>query len=83
MEYYINGIGLTYQQKVNSLIVQHEAEVIGPPETVIENLVCVVDNGAFAAAARMKDDREFQQWIANDGRRKCWMIVPHVSELAQ
>lgn len=78
---YINRIGITYEEKVKNL-----AEIgtkIAPPVEWCENLVCLVDNGPFAAAAWCYDRREFREFSANDGRRKCWFIVPDAPTLAQ
>jgi len=65
MGWYINGIGTTFVEKVKNLADLHAARIVDKPQFFVENLVCVVDNGAFAAAAWMKDDRGFQQWVGN------------------
>lgn len=83
MGYYINGIGTSYQEKISNLVEKHQAEVIEKPLEWKENLVCVVNNGMFGAAAWMNDDREFQQWLSNDGRDKIWLIVPNAMTLAK
>jgi len=83
MGYYIKNIGTSFKEKVDTLILQHKGFFIEEPTKFIENLVCVVDNGAFAAAAWMNDEEEFKYWIHDDGRKKCWLIVPNASNLAQ
>ena len=82
MGWYINGIGTTFSEKIENLKSKHAAKVVTEPSEFTEDLVCVVDNGAFAAAAWMKDNREFQAWKPKDGRNRVWMIVPGVENLA-
>lgn len=83
MGWYINGIGASYSEKVTNLKNVYHGEVVIEPKVWCENLVCIVDNGPFAAAAWIKDQQEFNRFIQNDGRRKSWMIVPNASELAK
>lgn len=80
---YINGIGTTFREKISNLKKHHDAEAINPPEVFQENLVCVVDNGPFAAAGWAFDEREMREFSAPDRRPKQWMIVPNVENLAE
>jgi hypothetical protein len=46
----------------------------------IENMVCVVDNGFFAAAAYAYSESEYNQFKQIDGRPKKWFTLENVSE---
>jgi hypothetical protein len=48
----------------------------------IENMVCVVDNGFFAAAAYAYSESEYNQFKSPDGRPKRWFALENVSEYA-
>lgn len=84
MGWYINNIGTTFIDKVNTLKNIHHATVTETPTEWVENIVCVVDNGAFAAAAWMKDQRELDYWLSDKtNRKRVWLLVPNASSLAQ
>ena len=55
----------------------------GCPDDFMENLVCVVDNYWFEAAAYAYDQAEFEAFKKDDGRSKTWMIYPHVKDVAE
>lgn len=57
-------------------------KIIPKPTEFVENLVCVVENGPFDAAAYCYDENEFDVFALNDGRRKTWMIIPNAKEIA-
>ena len=38
--------------------------------------VCLMDNGLFTAAGIAFDEREFNEFAREDGRRKYWFTVP-------
>ena len=78
---YISEIGTTYQEKINNLITLHNAELTDPEYQ--PNLVCVVDNGFFAAAGYAYSNAEFKEFLRDDGRPKTWLIVPNAKELAK
>lgn len=47
-----------------------------------ENLVCVVENGIFDAAAYCYSEDEFRCFSdPKDDRPKTWLVYPHVKEL--
>lgn len=81
---YINGIGNSFSEKTSQLVTKFSAQPIEQPKSFMSGLVCVVDNTAFAAAAWMYDEKEFQYWVDdNSGRQMAWFIVPNVETLAE
>jgi hypothetical protein len=48
-----------------------------------EDLVCVVENLYFDAAAYVPDPEELARFARDDGRKKQWLIVLNASELAE
>lgn len=46
------------------------------------NLVCVVNNGMFEAAAYCYNESEFKEF-ANTSRPTTWLIVPNAESLAK
>jgi len=42
------------------------------------DLVCVVENGPFDAAAWADTEEEMNVFLRPDGRRKTWLVVPNV-----
>ena len=78
-----NAIGNSYQQKVNALIADG-AEVLDPSKVEFQpNLVCVVNNGMFAAAGYAYSKGEFDAFNSPDGRSKTWLVYPHAATVAQ
>lgn len=71
---YINGIGTSYAEKVSALKSEHKAVVTD--NSFKPDLVCVVNNGFFAAAAFADTEDERDQFAYDDGRPKTWLIVP-------
>ena len=51
-------------------------------DTFQENLVCVINNGPFAAAAYADTQREWEEFKAPDSRPKKWFILPNASKYA-
>lgn len=47
-----------------------------------ENLVCVVDNGPFAAAAYAYSKSEWEVFSAVDNRKKQWYVLPNAEKYA-
>ena len=46
------------------------------------NLVCVVENRFFDAAAFCFSEQEFYEFKQPDGRPRRWLVVQHAAELA-
>jgi hypothetical protein len=81
MGLYINNIGDTYQEKINTLIAVHSGEITD--NTYKPNLIIVVDNGYFGAALYVKDQKEYNRVMMDDARPKTWLVVPNAKELAR
>jgi len=52
-------------------------------EKFLENMVCVVENAWFDAAAYAYSEKEFLLFKEPDGRKKTWLIYPLAPKLAQ
>lgn len=81
MGYYINNIGTSLQEKVATLKSKHSAT--DTDSSFKQNLVCVVDNGMFAAAGYAYCEAERDHFAEQDGRKKVWLVVPNARELAK
>ena len=64
-------------------LIEDGAVQIDKPKEWVENLVCVVANGPFEAAAWCYNPFEFAAFAPFDGRPKGWLIYPHVKEVAK
>ena len=88
MGYYINTdskgshIGTTFSEKVSNLIADGAVKIQKPIDWE-EGLVCVVDNGFFAAAGYAYNDREMEAFKETNGRPYQWLKFDKASELAQ
>lgn len=86
MGYYINkpkkGVftDTSYSTKVSALIADGATQVTG--DEFVPNLICVVNNGPFAAAAYCYNKAEFDEFKRPDGRTKTWLIHPDAIELS-
>jgi len=85
MGYYINktstGKELPSSGKAQMLI-EDGAEEVLPMFT--ENLICVVDNGFFEAAAYCYNEQEFKEFNdPSDNRPKRWLVHPDAKTLAE
>ncbi len=79
---YVNGKELPAIGKASKLI-SEGAVIVGTPTEFQENLVCVVENGFFDAAAYAYDEREMTEFNdPNDYRPKTWLIVPDADKLS-
>ena len=79
---YINGIGTSFEAKCANLKELHDA--VETDASFKEDLVCVVDNGPFAAAGYAFDEQEFNDFNdPNDLRPKKWFVVPNAASLAK
>lgn len=83
MGYYINSIGTTFTDKVQQLKENHQATITD--SSWKENLVCVVDNNLFGAAAYMysEQERNYFAEMEQNGKRVCWLVVPNAKELSK
>ena len=78
-----NGaVGASFRNKCDALV-EDGATAINPPTEFQENLVCVVNNGLFAAAAYAYSESEMIEFKRNDGRTKQWFIYDKVKQFAQ
>jgi hypothetical protein len=76
-------LGASFESKLKNLIADGAKEIPTPIEWN-ENLVCVVDNGPFAAAGHAYDEREMKAFISGmSGRKYQWLEYEHASLLAQ
>ncbi len=84
---YINtnsrGEQLSHTSKHRDLIADG-AKLLPNPPKYQENLVCVVDNGFFQAAAYCYSESEFEAFNdPHDSRPKMWFFYSHAKELAR
>jgi hypothetical protein len=78
-----NGsIGSSYKSKCEALVADG-AKVLINPIRFVNNMVCVVNNGYFAAAAYVYSESEFVEFSSEeDPRPKTWFIWDKVKEFA-
>lgn len=78
----INGKALPMKGKAK-FIIDNVDGAIRTSETDMfsENIVCVVDNGMFEAAAYIYSNSELHAFAESDGRPKTWLSVPNASKL--
>ena len=85
MGYYINkdlaGNGLPASGKARHLV-NDGAAIIDAPTEFKENLVCVVDNGMFEAAAFAHSESEMKEFLTPDGRPKIWLEYSPAAKLS-
>ena len=84
MGYYINhistGKALHAIGKADALIADGAVEVSG--DEFVPNMICVVDNGIFEAAAYAYDEDEYNVFKRPDGRPKQWLTHPQAKLLS-
>lgn len=88
MGYYLNqlpnGEPLPSLGKADKLLSSIEGtKEIPEPNEWEEDIVCVVSNGPFEAAAYAFNEREMSEFARPDGRPKRWLKVPKAKELAK
>lgn len=72
-----------FDSKCASLIEDGAVKLSTQPKTFQDNLVCVVDNGMFAAAGYCYDEQEFEEFTySKDTRTKAWFIWDKVKQYA-
>lgn len=77
----MEGKSLHTNHKAHQLM-KSGAKIIGEPAELIPDLVCVVENGLFDAAAWADTEEEMNRFKRPDGRRKIWLIVPGAETLS-
>lgn len=78
-----NGKKLPSHKKADFILSNiPEAQTIPEPKEFRPNLVCVVENGLFDAAAYCDSENEMKVFAREDGRNKTWLIVPEVEKIA-
>jgi hypothetical protein len=78
-----NGpIGVTFDEKCSALI-EAGAKELTEPDGFVENLVCVVENIFFAAAAYIFSEEEYEDFNdPDDVRPKRWFVWDDVKSFA-
>ncbi|HNX08453.1 MAG TPA: hypothetical protein PKL96_12785 [Bacteroidales bacterium] len=79
-----NGaVGTSSSAKCNAILADGGIEIPAPTKFQ-PNLVCVVDNGHFAAAGYCYNEREFDDFnYSGDHRPKRWFVWDKVEQFAQ
>jgi hypothetical protein len=83
MGQYINAIeGLAMGPDFESkcLVIKMHGGVETDANSFQENLVCVINNGPFAAAAYAYNASEWAEFKKPDGRPRKWFVLPNASE---
>lgn len=86
---YINVIGATpmgtsFESKCELIEINGGTKIPRPTKDTQwqEDMVCVVDNGPFAAAGYAYDKREMHDFAYPDGRTKQWYLLKYASKWA-
>ena len=86
---YINathtGITLPNKGKAIELVKAGAEMLIEPPKQWEDNIVCVVSNGFFDAAAYAYDQKEMDHFndTSQDTRPRVWLKYAHAKDLAK
>jgi hypothetical protein len=83
MGLYINSIdGLAMGPGFESkcLVIKMHGGVETDADIFQENLVCVVDNGPFAAAGYAYSEQEWAHFKSYSSRKKKWFLLPNAKE---
>lgn len=73
-------IGTSFDEKVRSLIADGAVRI--PNDGFVPNMVCVVDNGYFGAAAYCYSKDEHYAFSHPDNRQKAWLQYEHAEKVA-
>jgi hypothetical protein len=75
----INGVqlGSSFNSKCEKLSEMGAVQV--RDSEFMENMICVVDNGFFAAAAYAYSESEYNEFKSPDGRPKRWFTLEDVA----
>ncbi len=79
MGYYIQVQAVNYSDKCQ--ILQNRMGATPTDPSFKENLVCVVDNGPFAAIAYCYSKEEFEEFNATK-RKKSFFVLPDAAKLS-
>lgn len=76
---------LKSQNKAADLIKVGAELLFETPKTLEENLICVVDNGEFEAAAYVRDERDLSDFsnYTTDDRDRVWLKWDKAKEYAR
>jgi hypothetical protein len=84
---YINHTsdGPLSKNKADDLIKAGAVVLDAPPQQWEENLICVVDNGPFEAAAYVQDERDLSDFsnYVTDYRDRVWLKWDRAKEFAK
>ena len=88
MGFYLNtikGTGLPSRGKAEAILaLVAGSKKISPPLIWEPDLVCVVNNGTFEAAAHAYSEEEMHHFLDHlNGRPAQWMLVPNAHEYAR
>lgn len=69
----------SYQDKIKALMLDGATSVSG--NEYVPDMICVMDNGYFAAAGYAYSEKEYQAFAKPDGRPKTWLTHPSAKEM--
>lgn len=77
-------LGATFNDKCKGIESDGAVKIENGTEITFQpNLVCVVNNGFFAAAAHAYSEMEMRCFLEDCGRQKSWYIYVHAESLAE
>ena len=75
-------VGTSALEKCNALLSDGALE-IREPKIFVQNIVCVVDNGFFGAAAYAYNEEELNIFRQPDNRSKRWFVRDKAKQFAK
>lgn len=72
-------LGPMFFQKREGLIADGATQI--SDKEFVPNMICIVDNGMFGAAAYCYSEEEYRVFRRPDGRQKVWLTHPKAAEL--